>query len=78
MFRFISLCPRGGGKECQRVIRRGGSWGKGWEGSRPTLQRGENLDVTFSLFFFFGDGIKLAQSSKCVINTKTLPEGEVP
>lgn len=30
------------------------------------------------LSFFFGGGIKLAQSSKCVINTKTLPEGEVP
>lgn len=38
----------------------------------------ESLDCLPGLFFFFFGGIKLAQSSKCVINTKTPPGGEAP
>lgn len=49
--------------------------GRSWEGSLPTPQREENLECHFS---FFDDGIKLAQSSQCVINTKRLPGGKVP
>ena len=63
-------------KECKRVIRSGVSCREGVGG--VSAHSSERRKPGCHFLSFFGDGIKLAQSSKCVINTKTLPEGEVP
>lgn len=63
---------RGGDAE---MVRNGESCGKGCRGLPPTRPGEDGWNVTFSLFV--GDGIKLAQSRKCVINAKMLPGGKV-
>jgi hypothetical protein len=68
------------------VIKRNRICGRG-KGSYSLLRKEKSWNVSLffpslppslPLSFFFDDGIKLAQSSKCVINKKTLPGGKVP